>query len=134
MFKKNTDEDVSETEYNTVIKPHIDKVNSFHETYYTYALILLEISFFSLLFPYSDLLHRASKKPCLHIRDRVYILEPLWGSHHSIVVREMGIEPTRQCQRCLRPSRLPIPPLSRKIIISYFNLFLQYFYILILQQ
>ena len=33
MFKKNTDEDVSETEYNTVIKPHIDKVNSFHETY-----------------------------------------------------------------------------------------------------
>ena len=33
MFKKNTNEDVSETEYNTVIKPHIDKVNSFHETY-----------------------------------------------------------------------------------------------------
>ena len=63
MFKKNTDEDVSETEYNTIIKPHIDKVNSFHETYYTYALILLEISVFSLLFPYSDLLHRASKSP-----------------------------------------------------------------------
>lgn len=62
MFKKNTDEDVSETEYNTVINAHIDKVNSFHETYYTYALILLEIPVFSLLFSYSDLLYRASKK------------------------------------------------------------------------
>lgn len=33
MFKQNTDEDISDTEYNEVIKPHIDKVNNFHETY-----------------------------------------------------------------------------------------------------
>ena len=43
---------------------------------------------------------------------------PIFLGVISLMVREMGIEPTRQSQRCLRPSRLPIPPLSHELIIT----------------